>query len=102
MKPSELARMSLKDLRILRERVEAAIAEREKLERADVRAKASEMASKAGFNVDDLFGGGRRPKRGSAAVKFRNPENPSQTWTGRGRRPDWITKAGGDIERFRI
>jgi len=91
--------MSLKDLRNLRERVAAAIAEREKLDRADVKAKAAEMASKAGFSVGELFGSGRR---GLADIKFRNPEDPSQTWTGRGRRPDWITKAGGDIERFRI
>lgn len=24
---------------------------------------------------------------------FRNPTNPTQTWTGRGRRPEWYIKA---------
>ena len=26
----------------------------------------------------------------------------SQTWTGRGRRPMWLIKAGGDIEKYRV
>ena len=36
------------------------------------------------------------------APKYRNPKDPSQTWTGRGRRPTWIVEAGGNIERFLI
>jgi DNA-binding protein H-NS len=102
MKASELAQMSLKDLRVLRDRVDEAIATREKTDRADVKAKLAEIASKAGFSVGELFGNSRGGKRGSAEVKFRNPQNPAETWTGRGRKPKWLAKAGGDIERFRI
>ena len=40
--------------------------------------------------------------RGPVAIKYRNSQNDSETWTGRGRRPRWIVKAGGDIERFRV
>ena len=102
MKASELAQMSLKDLRALRDRVDVAIAEREKSDRADVKAKLADMAAKAGFSVGELFGSGRGGKRGAAEVKYRNPKDPTQTWTGRGRRPAWLNEAGGDIERFRI
>lgn len=102
MKASELAQMSLKDLRALSARVEEAIANREHQDRADVKAKLADLAAKAGFSVGELFGNGRGGKRGSVAVKFRNPKDPTQTWTGRGRKPNWLNEAGGDIERFRI
>ena len=102
MKASELAALSLKELRALADRVDTAIAEREKQERADVKAKLADIAEKAGFSVGELFGSGRGAKRGAVAVKFRNPKDHSQTWTGRGRRPNWIVAAGGDAERFRV
>lgn len=101
MKASELAALSLKELRALQERVEAAIAEREDQDRADVKAKLADMAAKAGFSVKELFGG-RGNRRSANGVKFRNPKDPSQTWTGRGRKPNWIVEAGGDVERFRV
>jgi DNA-binding protein H-NS len=37
--------------------------------------------------------------------KYRNPEEPSQTWAGRGKQPRWLTaalKAGRKIEDFEI
>lgn len=101
MKASDLAELSLKELRSLRDRVDIAIAEREVQDRAEVKAKLAEIAAKAGFSVNELFGAGR-PKKGSAAAKFRNPKDPTQTWTGRGRKPNWMVEAGGDAERFRI
>jgi len=43
----------------------------------------------------------------TAAVtpKFRNPAQPDQTWSGRGKRPGWITEllnAGMNIRDFQI
>lgn len=32
-------------------------------------------------------------KRGKAPALYRNPENPRQTWSGKGEAPDWYTKA---------
>ena len=34
--------------------------------------------------------GGREDRRSEIAPKYRNPENPSETWTGRGREPKWM------------
>ena len=37
--------------------------------------------------------------------KYQNPEEPSETWSGRGRQPRWLTAAlrtGHKIEEFRI
>jgi DNA-binding protein H-NS len=47
---------------------------------------------------------GRRPYP-KVAPKFRNPDEPSQTWTGRGKQPRWLAaqlRSGRRIEDFRI
>jgi hypothetical protein len=43
--------------------------------------------------------------RGKVAPKFRNPENPSETWAGRGLKPRWLAaaiKSGKKLDDFRI
>jgi DNA-binding protein H-NS len=43
----------------------------------------------------------RRP----VAPKYRNPENPTETWAGRGLKPRWLAaaiKAGKKLEHFSI
>jgi DNA-binding protein H-NS len=39
------------------------------------------------------------------AAKYVNPDDPSETWTGRGRKPRWLTaklQEGARLERFLI
>ena len=39
------------------------------------------------------------------AAKFRNPKDASQTWTGRGRKPNWLVEAlkkGAKMDTFAI
>jgi DNA-binding protein H-NS len=57
------------------------------------------------------MGGGRskaafgRGVRGKVAPKYRNPENPSETWAGRGLKPRWLAaalKTGRKLEEFSI
>jgi DNA-binding protein H-NS len=93
--------MSLKELIVLQEKVSAAIEAKRMTERQEMRAKMEELARESGFSVAELFGG-RRGRGGKVAPKYRNPKDPSQTWTGRGRRPRWIVEAGGDVKRFLI
>jgi DNA-binding protein H-NS len=48
---------------------------------------------------------GRDGLRGSVAPKYRNPENASETWAGRGLKPRWLTaaiKSGKKQEDFLI
>ena len=100
MRDSQLEKMSLKDLLALDTEIKTAIDEKRVSERAAMRAKMEDMARASGFSVAELFGG--RKKGGKGGAKYRNPKDPSQTWTGRGRRPTWIVEAGGNIERFLI
>ena len=61
----------------------------------DLRAakKAAQVAAKAhGFNLAELLElgkGGKAP----APAKYQNPDDASQTWSGRGRQPEWYKKA---------
>ena len=48
----------------------------------------AELAEKHGFKLQELMGG--RGKGKMTAPKYANPEDPSQTWTGRGRKPNWL------------
>lgn len=95
----DLEKMSRDELMDLRKRVDAAIdsiADRER----EAALKAAEEAAKAhGFSLADLGVAGGKGKRKAKAAgaknppKYRNPDNPSQTWSGRGRRPQWVNDA---------
>ncbi len=65
---------------------------------AEVRRKITAMAKAEGYTIEELFGGSRAPATrrrsgGKVAPKYRNPADPSQTWTGRGKRPRWFSEA---------
>ena len=69
-------------------------------ERTTIRDRLAADAKKAGFDINELFGRARKGK-GSVAAKYRDPDNPSNTWTGRGRMPRWLAAAtkGGKKKR---
>jgi DNA-binding protein H-NS len=46
-----------------------------------------------------------RSKYPKVLAKYRNPESPSETWSGRGKQPRWLVaalKAGHQLDEFRI
>lgn len=47
---------------------------------------------------------GRKAVKAKAKIapKYRDPQNPDNTWTGRGRQPRWMTASGKKAEEFRI
>ncbi len=100
--------MSLKELRALEVKLQAAIAAATQRQRAEVMQKMEALAKDAGYtSVNELVGvrGRGRPKGSSVAPKYVNPDNPSETWSGRGRKPNWLVaklKKGGKIEAFAI
>ena len=99
-----LDKMSYAELLKLQERIEAAIAEKRIEDAATTKDALRAMAEKAGFNINDLFGR-RGSSRGSGVAKYRNPKDSSQTWTGRGRKPNWLVdavKKGAKIDSFAI
>lgn len=58
-------------------------------------------------SVDARLGDASRERRKYPRVfpKYRNPDQPSETWSGRGKQPRWLTtalKTGHTIEEFII
>ena len=106
MRQVNVDKMSLKDLMDLDLKVQRAIAIAKERERADLKSKIEKMASESGFAVSELFGGGRGgPKGRTVAPKYANPDNASETWTGRGRKPKWLVaklSKGGSMDKFLI
>jgi len=60
-----------------------------------LREKVHNLIKAEGYSFEDIFGGARKSKRAGAKVapKYRNPANPAQTWSGRGKRPHWFNDA---------
>ena len=95
---------SYAELLKLQERIVQAIAEKRAENAQATKEQLRAMAEKAGFDIKELFGKRGSPK-GSGVAKYRNPTDSSQTWTGRGRKPNWLVdavKKGAKIESFAI
>jgi len=105
-----LDKMSLKELVDLEARVQKAIAVLRDRERAALKEKMSELAKNHGFSVTELFGGVRGTRgagkgKSIGVAKYANPENKADTWTGRGRKPNWLLerlKKGAKLNDFAI
>jgi DNA-binding protein H-NS len=87
-----------------------------------VRQKLTALARAEGYSVAELFGGAAPARKseagaksarkstkgyklGKVAPKYRNPQDPSETWAGRGQQPKWMAsqiKAGRKLEDFLI
>jgi DNA-binding protein H-NS len=81
-------KLSLKELLDLEAKVQKAIAGARERERAEVKHAMAALAEKRGFSMSELFGGRGRGK--ISAAKYANPDNRAETWTGRGRKPNWL------------
>ncbi|MFQ6550253.1 H-NS family nucleoid-associated regulatory protein [Aestuariibius sp. 2305UL40-4] len=94
-----LDKLSLDELKNLQKEVAQAITSFEKRQRDDALAAIQAAAKEHGYSLDELMGGSSKktakPKT-PAAPKYRHPENPEMTWSGRGRQPKWIKDALAD------
>ncbi|MEM9851606.1 MAG: H-NS histone family protein [Pseudomonadota bacterium] len=92
MAQPKLDKMTLSELEKLRKDVDKAIATHEKRRLAEARAAVEAKAKEMGFSLMELTGAAKStaPK---SAPKYAHPENPTTTWTGRGRRPEWVKQA---------
>jgi DNA-binding protein H-NS len=100
-----IEKASYKELVEARDGIDAALGKRKDEERAEVKRKMAELASQSGFAIAELFGGKRAGRKAASTAKYRNPKDTSQTWTGRGRKPNWLVEAlgqGAKIENFEV
>ena len=89
----DLESLSLADLKKLKKDVDTAIAQFGDRERRKALAEVEAFARERGLSASDLADLVQRKTRKPAEAKYANPADPSQTWTGRGRKPGWIIAA---------
>lgn len=105
---TDIENMSVKELTELQTAVTAAIAEKKISEKAELKAKLTSLANDSGFSLEELLGlrKGKNGAKSASVAKYRNPDAPEQTWTGRGRKPNWLVeklkKRGVTMEEFAI
>ncbi len=102
----ELEHLSLKELRQLQKNVEAAITDFNDREKRKAIAEVEAFARERGLNPADLATIlNRKGKKSIGVPKYANPADPTQTWTGRGRKPGWVIEAlaaGKSLDSFAI
>jgi DNA-binding protein H-NS len=106
-KQVNLKALSFDDLLQLQEKVSTIIARRVKVERTELEARLARLQDirLSSSRVNSRSNGTGHRKTKKVAPKYRNPENRTETWTGRGRQPRWLTaaiKAGKKRSNFLI
>ena len=92
----DISKMSEAQLTALMARIQTRLSELQLEKVARVRDKVMAMITSEGLDYGELMEHSdfsRRKKRGKVKPKYRNPKNPGETWSGRGRQPRWYTAA---------
>ena len=89
----DLNGLSLKELKDLQSQVAKAIATYEERKKKEAISELEDRARAMGFSLAELMGTPVGRKRAPASAKYANPDNRSETWSGRGRKPRWFEAA---------
>jgi DNA-binding protein H-NS len=91
----DLDKLNLDELKTLSKDIEKAIARKETENVRKAREAAEAAAKQYGLTLQDVLGGAGKRKLSApaAGAKFRNPQASDQTWSGRGRQPQWFKDA---------
>jgi DNA-binding protein H-NS len=101
MKASDLRLMSVDELWALHEEMSSVLARRLADEKAALERRLRQLKPEG---TTSGFQRARRPYP-RVVPKFRNPAQPGETWSGRGKQPRWLTaqlRSGKKLDDFRI
>jgi DNA-binding protein H-NS len=89
----DLEKLDVEGLKDVIARVQELLAEKQQQEKARFLEEVREKAGELGISLEELVKPARRqraaPRKATIAPKYRNPQDPTQTWSGRGRAPAW-------------
>lgn len=92
-KKIDLSKLSLDELKALKKDVDRAIGDFEKRKRSEAMKEIQAVAKKHGLSVDEIVSGKAKGRKSKSPAKYRNPNDASQEWSGRGRQPAWFKEA---------
>ena len=105
----DLSLYSIEELKTLVDKARREITLKERHRLQEVRDRIEQLASGLNMSLEEVMG--HKPqsrttrKIRARVICFRNPANPAQTWTGRGKRPRWLVQAleqGARLEDFAL
>lgn len=112
MKAEDLKNLSSEDLQNLKTHIESHLNTRRSGEIREAYRQAEALARGVGLSLADLVeqGTSRRGRKTTGSgnkvePRYRNPENDTETWTGRGKKPRWLAARiaeGSALEDFLI
>lgn len=91
----DLKSLSVAELLELQKAIPAELEARLRAERQNLLNEFRERARSLGISLEELVGLGRRTRAntsasGKSAIKYVHPQDPTLTWSGRGKRPRWV------------
>jgi DNA-binding protein H-NS len=90
----KLDEFSIPELENLAVRVVVQISNKREERKRELLEEMEKIAEKEGLTLKEVMRAGqKRKRRQPPKQKYRNPDKPSQTWSGRGKKPAWIEKA---------
>lgn len=104
----DLSALSRVELLQLQKDIGKALKEAEQRERREALKAAEKAAAEYGFSLSELSADAKpraAGKKSKTPPKYRNPANAEETWSGRGRKPQWVHDAlnkGVDITELEI
>lgn len=101
----DLDSLSFKELQSLSKDVSKALAGFEKRKKKQALNEMKAVAERHGLTFSDVVGVSGKVAGAKGAPKYANPDKPSQTWTGKGRKPNWVIaalEAGKSLEDLAI
>lgn len=102
--------MDLDELWLLHEEISCILADRIRAEKLELEKRLALLHRSIASPEEQIDAGSmpvakRRRKYPRVLPKYRNPQSPSETWSGRGKLPRWLAaaiKTGRGLEEFRI
>ena len=102
MTTQDFVEIPLKDLQNLQITINDAIERRKEQDRNEIINKMTLIANESGFALEEILASSARK---TSTIRYRNPENPAQGWSGRGRKPNWLlalVESGRSIDEFEV
>ena len=90
----DLSELSFEELETLMDDAGRRIRELREERKEEIRRQCRVLAAEIGETVESLFAlPSPTPKRSKVKPKYRNPNPPHETWSGRGKQPRWFADA---------
>ena len=109
LQPIDLEELDIEQLTDLLTTAQAEMASRERENRQNLRAELERRVAAEGYKLADIFpelaAASAGPARRKRPPRYRDPQNPGQTWSGIGRTPKWVQaildERGIDVAAFK-